>query len=272
MTLLVLASLSMSNPAMAAVACSGPSATLSVQNDVNGFVPMGQQLALSITVRSPSNGILIFIDSSNSLYGNLSAGLNTIGIPQPVYVPLPASGAHVVWIASLDQGFYPNTECAISFNVGTGPNVPQFPDETPVYRFYNGRHHFFTLSYNEGINAGFRFERVGFFVWNRQLDPAMVPLYRCYSPRADDHFISARSDCEGYVNEGAYGWVFPATWDHRTTAPGDPARVPLFGTGQLFRFFSGKNDHLVTLDLRENLSGWVNEGFVGYVPLPMIMW
>jgi len=253
--------------AHAAVGCSGGTASLVVQNDENGFVPPGQQLSLSITVSSPSNGIFIFLDSADNLYGQLPAGPNTLGIAQPASIPVYASGAHVIWIASLDSGFYPHTECGISFNVGSGPNVRQFPNETPVYRFFNGRHHFFTLSYSEGIGAGFSFERVGFYVWNRQLDPAMVQLYRCYVSKTDDHFVSAQPTCEGYTSEGAFGWVFPASWNGRVTVPGN------YGNGQLSRFWNGRSDHLVTLDINEgSRARWVYEGFIAYVPIPTSSW
>jgi hypothetical protein len=119
----------------------------------------------------------------------------------------------------------------------------------PVYRFYKYPQHFPTLSYTEGAAAGFTFETTGFHVFPTG-GAGYQALYRCYNAYSHDHFVSTQSTCEGYNQEGSYGYA--AT----QSAPG---LVPLY------RFYkSNTSDHLITVNYSEG-AGYTYEGTLGYV-------
>ena len=125
--------------------------------------------------------------------------------------------------------------------------------EVPVYRFYNGTHHFFTLSYSEGVGAGYGYEGIGFKVFKTQQNTGMYQLYRCLQQSTGDHFISVLSNCEGQNYEGPYGWV---------------SSVSGSGLHALYRFYNQQADHLETTNYAEGANlGWSYEGILGYVPI-----
>ena len=109
------------------------------------------------------------------------------------------------------------------------------PVLVPVYRFFspNGGgggvrgEHFFTLSNTEvKTNQGWSAEGIGFYVL-ATADTGTAGLYRCYEPNNGFHFVSRDTNCEGYRNEGIYGYVY--------TAQG-PGMVPLL------RFYNNDGD------------------------------
>lgn len=51
------------------------------------------------------------------------------------------------------------------------------PDTVPLYRFYNGQNHFFSTSYDEGINAGYGSEGIAGYVYLSANNGA-IPIYR----------------------------------------------------------------------------------------------
>ena len=124
-----------------------------------------------------------------------------------------------------------------------------------VHRFHKNGKHLFTLNYSEGIGAGFTYEGVGFTVYVSALDSNMTVLYRCYRSSHHDHFASTDANCEGFTNEGAYGYV---------------STVPRAGFTPLYRFFHPSlHDHLQTKNYAEvgGVGSWRFDFILGYVPI-----
>lgn len=120
-----------------------------------------------------------------------------------------------------------------------------------VYRFSRNSplQHFYTLSYSEGVNAGFRYEGIQ---WTDDINQSSGEhaLYRCYIPGNGTHMVSTDPGCEGQVNEGSYGYV------HDSQVSGS---IPLY------RFFGG-SDHLITTNYQEGVNaGYRLESIEGYV-------
>lgn len=134
------------------------------------------------------------------------------------------------------------------------PPAPVTQDSTgtlmPVYRFYSPGtgEHFYSLSSTEGAAAGMRPEGIGFHVYQQE-SPERVALYRCIYGK---HFVSRDADCEGFRNEGRYGFV-----DSKASNQNVP----------LYRFFNPANgDHLITKSQSEGInSHYREEGILGYV-------
>jgi hypothetical protein len=133
-----------------------------------------------------------------------------------------------------------------------------YPDQDstkniPVYRFYDGARHFFTKSYNEGSTTGYSFETTAFHLFQAGVGNGYYPLYRCYNVGVGDHFISTQSNCDGFAQEGIYGYAAPTA---------QPGLYPLY------RFFRGGTtaDHLETINYAEGANnGYTYEGILGYV-------
>jgi hypothetical protein len=126
---------------------------------------------------------------------------------------------------------------------------PADPNLRNVYRFYRGGSRpdrFFTLNYGEAIYGGYTQEGIGFVTYANPIDGSMYPLYRCNS---GGHFVSAHANCEGFSNEGVYGYV---------------SSIPRSGFTALYRFQRGY-EHLATKNFAEG-AGWNYEGVLGYVP------
>lgn len=125
---------------------------------------------------------------------------------------------------------------------------------TPVFRFHNSIHHFYSTSYTEGQSTGYyTFETTDFHLFPSRGNGAYVPLYRCYVSGSLDHFLSTSSTCEGSNVEGILGYLSP---------------VPASGLIPLYRFFrSNGGDHLITTNYNEGpANGYTYEGTLGYVP------
>lgn len=123
----------------------------------------------------------------------------------------------------------------------------------PLFRFFNGKDHFVTASYNEGSNAGYVFEGTAFNVYASNVDGGMAPIHRCYSVATGDHFIARDSTCEGQQIEGVYGYI--STYSR----PGFMA---------VYRFYhTATGDHLTTTNYAEGINtGYSLEGVLGYAP------
>jgi hypothetical protein len=125
---------------------------------------------------------------------------------------------------------------------------PADPNMRNVYQFYHAppyQDRFYALDYNEGISNGFVSQGIGFVTHINPIDSDMYPLYRCNTGR---HFVSMYADCEGYLNEGSYGYV---------------SSIARSGYTPLYRFQKGY-EHLATKNYAEG-AGWNYEGILGYV-------
>ena len=158
---------------------------------------------------------------------------------------------------SIAAGATQNYECFIA--VGTVNEVMVAENSllasttkpAPLFRFYNGRDHFITASFNEAASAGYRFEGTAFHVYPTAIDGGMISLYRCYTTTGD-HFVSKSQSCEGTRYEGRYGYV---------SQYARPGFQPLY---RLFNPLVG--DHLITTNAQEGLdNGYHMEETLGYV-------
>ena len=135
-----------------------------------------------------------------------------------------------------------------------GPRRPEPRPEPrlewqPVYRFFSGRNHFQTLSYEEGINARFSYEGISFYVLPRPY-LGTVGLYRCIVPGSMDHFVSKDAGCEGQRTEGIYGYIFQRANRNAGLA--------------IYRCYRN-GDHLSTTNVNECYSaGYSVDGIAGY--------
>ena len=123
----------------------------------------------------------------------------------------------------------------------------------PIFRFYSPGRHFFSTSYNEGTGTGYSFETTAFHLFPSTAGSGYYPLYRCYNAGLGDHFISTQAACEGFSQEGIYGYAAPAAGS---------------GLYPLYRFFKGgaTTDHLETINYAEGANnGYTYEGILGYV-------
>lgn len=142
-------------------------------------------------------------------------------------------------------------EVISAMNVYPGQPITQ---NIPIFRFYSASaHHFFTTSYDEGAGTAYSFETTAFHLFPAGTGSGYYPLYRCYNLSVGDHFISTQSTCEGFAQEGIYGYAAP------TAAP---------GLYPLYRFSRGgaTSDHLETINYAEGANnGYTYEGILGYV-------
>lgn len=165
--------------------------------------------------------------TSNSLTPYPTQYIGAIAAWCTAFVPLPSTGQ----------------SCGVA--------QPSDPNLQNVHRFYRDGDHFLTTSYSEGVYAGYRYEGVAFVAHKSPIDSSMQLLYRCYS---GGHFVSVNANCEGYRNEGSYGYV---------------STVPRSGFTALHRFYRrGSRDHLTTTNYDEGVNARFSyEGVLGYVPL-----
>ena len=136
-------------------------------------------------------------------------------------------------------------------------NAQTVPANTNIYEFaFSGGRHFDTLNYQEGINAGFSFQRIA---WRSTEDAGDLTtlLYRCVVPNrgGQDHFVSLDPNCEGQLHEGNYGYAFKA---------------PRAGLVPLYRWYAhpngfSENDHWITQAGSGLPPSYGLEGILGYV-------
>ncbi len=136
------------------------------------------------------------------------------------------------------------------------PQPPQHPPQPvadmEIHRFFTGRAHFWTLNYQEGINAGFRPEGVAFRSSHRA-GPGMHQIFRCYN--GSTHFVSRENSCEGGRYEGSMGFL--------STNRNPQARTELI---RCRKDVGGAWIHLVTTNPSECYNnGYMNEGTLGWV-------
>jgi hypothetical protein len=135
----------------------------------------------------------------------------------------------------------------------SAPQKLQSALSIPIYRFYKREtgEHFYTAATAEGLDGGYAYEGIGFYVLAEPVGGA-VPIYRCYTGSL--HFISRAADCEGNGRpEGVYGYLYAS---------------PEMGAVPLKRFYCPSNgDHLeTTAPSAEAVAGCEFEGDMGYAP------
>lgn len=125
-----------------------------------------------------------------------------------------------------------------------------------IYRFYKPwtGEHFFTGSYEEGVQGGYWSEGVAFRVLLNGAAPNTRPLMRCNRPNRGDqpsHFVSNDRNCEGQIVEGYYGAVYDVQY---------PGSFPIYRVVN-----PGNGDYLVSFDPNEGAgAGYQLEGLLGY--------
>lgn len=174
---------------------------------------------------------------------------NNAATPRPYATIMmwnPAAGQYVGATCQAAYNLVPQTTCE--------PSQPSDGNQRNVYRFFikNAKDHFLTLSWSEGMASGGTYEGIAFKIFVNPIDANMHPIYRCYWNSKSNHFVSLQTDCEGYTNEGLYGYV---------------STIPRSGFLAMYRLWIPKSsDHINTTNLAEVVSGIVNEGIKGYVP------
>lgn len=126
----------------------------------------------------------------------------------------------------------------------------------PVYRFWNGRSHFYSRDYYEGQRRGYHSNQgQAFFIYTYAFSSDMRPLSQCVFTPQGERFLSTEYNCEGWPRESVIGYVL--TQQHPNTLP-------------LYRFsFSngGWQDHITTTDYNEGFYlNYVYNGPQGFVP------
>lgn len=87
-----------------------------------------------------------------------------------------------------------------------GSLPPPVASRQPVHRFNTGVYHFYSLSLEEGLRAGFQPEGIGFHAYTDPV-PGSVELRRCYFPVTAKHTITRTGNCPDGILEGSYGFL-----------------------------------------------------------------
>ncbi|GEM_PF-3134615 len=117
-----------------------------------------------------------------------------------------------------------------------------------VYRFYNGRNHFYSTNYSEGINNGYSYEGIlGYSVAGGTL------VRRFYYAAKNDHFYTLSNPAVDPNNPFNVNWYFAANM-FAAYDPADPTGV------RIYQYFNpSKVDHFYT-----NNYGELGAGGQGY--------
>ncbi len=163
-----------------------------------------------------------------------------------------------LYISYTNGSYVAMTNVSISVN-GPGMNSGAY-QTTPIYRFTYGSYtsystmsrHFYTKTYTEGVNAGFTYEGIAFYVYTNSGISGTVALYRCLKSPNSQHFMSTSSTCEGHTSEGVLGYIYSSSQ---------------YGTLPLYRYYSSSAPdyfHVTSL-LTILYNGYVLQNTTGYV-------
>ena len=127
------------------------------------------------------------------------------------------------------------------------------PDLIPMFRFWDGSRHFYTLNQSEPDHRIFNEEGRPIFVFRSPPDPNYAAIFRCYVAREGVHFVSLDPDCDGETVEKAYGYISTVK---------RPGFQPLFAL-----FNTSINDQVVTTNYGEGPPhGYAFRQILGFVP------
>jgi hypothetical protein len=111
-------------------------------------------------------------------------------------------------LAQLQNGYVLEGEVPV-FYIETKPE----PGTSPLYRFYNGRNHFYTTSRDAEGDPSYSLEGVLGYIYSSR-GPNLTPLYRAFNPTTGDHLYTiGRQEYRqatqegGYEREGIAGYV-----------------------------------------------------------------
>lgn len=127
-----------------------------------------------------------------------------------------------------------------------------------VYRYSNGKDHFFTIDRNElGDGAGgYGLEGIGWYLEDAPLDDTWKPFSRWWNPDTGDHYYTADPN----ERPPGYNLENPTMGYCTVTAPGG-----FTGMVPLERWYNGR-DHFYTIDTsKEELADYTKELVQCYV-------
>lgn len=194
---------------------------------------------------------------ANGISNAILEGIRGPSGSQSYFNPGVTHGSNYGFIQTESVALTPAEIQEVKKLLASTPNVPTpAPEKQNANRFYKSAtgEHFITLNYNEGINAGFKFEGIAFqsYVSSGNLSN-VVGIYRCYHTTFGKHFVSTDINCEGSKQEGSMGFIFT----NQVT-----------GSVPLYRYQnSAIHDSLTTKFYNEGVSsGYTFEKILGYVP------
>lgn len=145
-------------------------------------------------------------------------------------------------------GTTPGTPVAAPPPPAAAPPPPVFATAPITRRYFNGDH-LYTRDANEAPE--WTYEGVPFLVFEAPHENTQ-PIFRCLA--GTQHFVSNDTNCEGFISEGALGWL--------STTPG----------ADRFELVRCRNatgsDHLASTAEECNAAGYVIEGTLGFALRP----
>ena len=126
------------------------------------------------------------------------------------------------------------------------------PSTVQIYRLYNSSYgdHLYSTSSSEGTDNNYALEGPAFKVLSSPASGGSFPLYRCFYPTNQRHFLSTSAACDGQAMQSLVGYIYP---------------VMVTGTLPLYRFVNYKGDTIETVNFSDGKSGYTYYGIMGYV-------
>lgn len=136
-----------------------------------------------------------------------------------------------------------------------GPQITNKNERIPVYRFYNGRNHFYSTNYNEGVNNGYSYEGIlGYSAMGGSGIP--VAVRRFYYAAKNDHFYTLSNPAVDTNNPFNVNWYFAANM-FLAYSPSDNGM-------KIYQYFNpSKVDHFYTSNYGELGAGGQGYNYEG---------